>query len=147
MPEYRRLYQNGGTWFFTVVTFNRVEVFRNDDLVALLNDCFQLVMHSYPFTIEAMAVLPDHLHTIWTLPDGDSDFSIRWNLVKGNFSRQFGKQLEALSPSRLKKRERAIWQRRFWEHLVRDSDDFNRLCDYIHYNPVKHGLVEPGRVG
>lgn len=141
MPDYRRLYENGGTYFFTVVTFGRCQVFHGDDAVTLLRDCFERAMRAHPFVVEASVVLPDHLDTIWTLPKGDCDFSTRWNLIKGNFSRQYGRQHQVLSASRQKKREKTVWQRRFWEHLVRDRKDFNRLCDYIHYNPVKHGLV------
>jgi putative transposase len=145
MPDYHRLYQNGGTYFFTVVTYRRNQVFLEDDAVALLNDCFEITRRDHPFTIDAYVILPDHLHMIWTLPETDCDFSMRWNLIKGNFSRRYGTKLESLSTSRQKKREKSIWQRRFWEHLVRDQNDFNRLCDYIHYNPVKHGLVKsPG---
>ncbi len=142
MPEYRRFHQDAGTYFFTVVTERRRPVFSNDAAVALLHRCLTDVNRSHPFASEAMVLLPDHLHTIWTLPEGDSDFSIRWSLVKGSFSRQF--ELAASydrSQSRLKKRERGLWQRRFWEHLVRDQNEFNRLCNYIHYNPVKHGLA------
>ncbi len=142
MPDYRRLYHNGGTYFFTVVTEHRRSIFRDDAAVSLLNKCLTDVNRSHPFVTEAMVLMPDHLHTIWSLPDGDNDFSTRWSLVKANFSRQFGvKTSEYVAQTRLRKRERGIWQRRFWEHLVRDQDEFNRLCDYIHYNPVKHGLV------
>lgn len=86
-------------------------------------------------------MLPEHLHCIWTLPDGDTDFSTRWNLIKGYFSRQIPAG-ENVSKSRTDKRERGIWQRRFWEHCLRDQDDFNRHIDYIHWNPVKHGWVQ-----
>ena len=144
MPDYRRLYENGGTYFFTVVTYNRRLVFQEDDAVALLRDCLERTMRAHPFVVEAQVVLPDHLHTIWTLPDGDCDFSMRWNLVKGNFSRryeQYGMEHKVLPTSHQKKREQVVWQRRFWEHLARDQNDFNRLCDYAHYNPVKHSLV------
>jgi len=143
MPNYTRFYQKGGTYFFTVVTERREPIFREDAAVSLLSKCLTDVDRSHPFAMEAMVVLPDHLHTIWTLPDGDCDFSTRWNLVKGSFSRRYeAGPTESTSESRLRKRERGIWQRRFWEHLVRDQDEFNRLCDYIHYNPVKHRLVD-----
>ena len=145
MPDYRLLYKNGGIYFFTLVTYGRQPVFRHDEVVALLKGCFERTARSHPFTIEALVVLPDHLHTIWKLPDGDCDFSTRWNLIKGTFTQHYEHQDTPLSASRRGKREKAVWQRRFWEHLVRNEDDFNRLCDYIHYNPVKHGLVRaPG---
>ncbi|MFH1382933.1 MAG: transposase [Chloroflexota bacterium] len=142
MPDYRRLYQNGGTYFFTVVTHERRPVFQNEQSVALLIECFKRVAQQHPFIVEAVVILPDHLHTIWTLPDGECDFSTRWNLIKGAFSRQYVEPYNSPSASCRKKRERTVWQRRFWEHLVRSQDELNRLCDYIHYNPVKHGLAE-----
>ncbi len=87
-------------------------------------------------------ILPDHLHTIWTLPDDDSEFSTRWKRIKATFSRHYqGYIIEDISESMRRKKEKGIWQRRFWEHMIRDQTDFNRHCDYIHYNPVKHGLV------
>jgi putative transposase len=88
-----------------------------------------------------MVILPDHLHTIWTLPDGDHDFSQRWRQIKSAFSREIAKE-ERISQSRLRKQERGIWQRRFWEHVIRDEEDFNRHVDYIHINPVKHGYIQ-----
>ncbi len=90
--------------------------------------------------MDAVVVLHDHLHCIMTLPEGDADFSTRWNLIKGNFSRDVERR-ERISESRQGRRERGIWQRRFWEHMIRDQDDFNRHADYIHWNPVKHGWV------
>ncbi len=141
MPDYRRLYENGGTYFFTVVAHERRPVFQNEQSVALLRNCFKRVARQHPFIIEALVVLPDHLYTIWKLPEEECDFSTRWNLIKGAFSRHYGEQQGLSSASRRKKRERTVWQRRFWEHLVRGQNEFNHLCDYIHYNPVKHGLV------
>ena len=90
-----------------------------------------------PFDINAAVVLPDHLHCIWTLPPGDNDYSIRWNLLKAHFSRSIDKG-ERVSASRISKRARGIWQRRFWAHLIIDERDFNQHIDYIHWNPVKH---------
>jgi putative transposase len=95
------------------------------------------------FTVDAIVILPDHLHTIWTLPEKDSDFPTRWKLIKSTFSRNYKKTFTSYLPdSIISKGERGIWQRRFWEHLIRDQNDFNKHCDYIHYNPVKHGLVK-----
>ncbi len=98
-----------------------------------------------PFNIDAWVLLPDHLHCIWTLPDGDSDFSKRWGMIKARFTKKVGGLLVGgahPTGSRLKKREGLVWQRRFWEHTIRDERDFEMHCDYIHHNPVKHGLVE-----
>jgi len=99
---------------------------------------FASVRAQRPFTIDAAVILPDHLHCIWTLPDGDTDFSGRWHAIKSRFSRSLPKE-ERLSARRIAKGERGIWQRRFWEHTIRDDEDFARHMDYIHYNPVKHG--------
>ncbi|GAB4255677.1 MAG: hypothetical protein Kow0065_03910 [Methylomicrobium sp.] len=93
-----------------------------------------------PFDINAMVIMPDHLHCIWTLPE-DADFSTRWNLLKGHFSRAIAKG-ERVSDSRHNRRERGLWQRRFWAHLITDQTDFNHHVDYIHWNPVKHGWVQ-----
>ncbi len=95
---------------------------------------------AHPFVIDAMVVMPDHLHCLWTLPENDGDFSTRWGLIKAGFSRQLA-ATERVSISRKSKGERGVWQRRFWEHLIRDELDFERHVDYIHYNPVKHGYV------
>ena len=143
MTEYRRAHIPGATWFFTVNLGerkpgqNRLLIENIDALRASFAD----VRCRHPFRVEAVVVLPDHLHCLWTLPPDDTDFSTRWNLIKGQFSRGLAKG-ERISESRKARRERGIWQRRFWEHLVRDQDDFNRHADYIHWNPVKHGWVD-----
>ncbi len=139
MTEYRRAYIPGGSYFFTVALADRHSTLLKDR-VALLRDCFRSVRSRHPFTIDAIVILPDHLHCIWTLPEGDSDFSSRWSRIKAGFSRAIdpGEQRRA---SRIKRGERGIWQRRFWEHLVRDERDFRHHVDYIHFNPVKHGYV------
>jgi putative transposase len=95
-------------------------------------------MHDHPFTIDAMVVLPEHLHCLWQMPPGDDDFPNRWRLIKARFSRCVGHD-ERISSSRQRKGERGIWQRRYWEHAIRDERDYQRHVDYIHYNPVKHG--------
>jgi putative transposase len=141
MTEYRRSYVKGATWFFTV---NLAQRKGNKLLVNHIDDlrrAFYYVKERHPFRLDAVAVLPDHLHCIWTLPPGDSDYSKRWNLLKGHFSRAIEKG-EQISESRQKRRERGVWQRRFWEHLLRNQEDFNRHVDYIHWNPVKHGYVK-----
>jgi putative transposase len=99
-----------------------------------------LVAKRHPFTIEAIVVLPEHLHCIWTLPAGDADFATRWRLIKTEFSKHLAAG-ERRSPSRVGKGERGIWQRRYWEHTLCDERDFAAHCDYIHFNPVKHGHV------
>jgi len=108
-----------------------------------LRDAFELVMQKRPFEIDAAVVLPDHMHCIWTLPDGDIDYSARWSIIKRTFTQGVRQAVRTAHPtvSRLKRREGAIWQRRFWEHQIRDERDYQMHCDYIHYNPVKHGLT------
>jgi putative transposase len=98
------------------------------------------VKKSRPFRMDAAVIMPDHLHCLWTLPPDDADYSTRWGQIKGNFSRHINTG-ERISKSRNKRRERGLWQRRFWAHLITDQDDFNRHADYIHWNPVKHGWV------
>jgi putative transposase len=105
-----------------------------------LRTAFRETRRNHPFTIDAMVVLPDHLHAVWTLPEGDADFATRWRLIKSVFSRHVATG-ERISDSRAAKAERGIWQRRYWEHTIRDPADFARHLDYIHINPVKHGLV------
>ena len=94
----------------------------------------------HPFEVNAIVVLPDHLHAIWTLPDGDGDYALRWRLIKTTFSRA-QPQLERRSDSRKAKHERGIWQRRYWEHRIRDERDMSAHVDYVHINPLKHGHV------
>jgi putative transposase len=142
MAEYRRNFRGGGCYFFTVNLADRRARLLTDHIAAL-RSAFRDVQQNHPFTLDAIVVLPDHLHAIWTLPDGDADFSTRWRLIKGTFSRAVPPG-ERTSHSRMTKGERGIWQRRFWEHTLRDETDFERHCDYIHFNPVKHGHV--GRV-
>jgi len=144
MPKYLRLKNAGEVFFFTVVTFQRQKLFDDEPCRRLLAQTIKEVKNSHPFTIEAWVLLPDHLHCIWTLPPGDEDFSTRWRLIKGKFSRRaslWRRQEHLLNPSRRRRRETTIWQRRFWEHAIRDEKDFQNHFDYIHYNPMKHGLV------
>jgi putative transposase len=140
MTEYRRAGLPGAPWFFTVNLAerhgNRLLVERID----VLRTALRSVRARHPFHLEAVVILPDHLHCVWTLPPGDSDFSVRWSLIKGQFSRAI-EPGERVSQSRAQRGERGLWQRRSWEHLIRDQDDFNRHVDYVHWNPVKHGWV------
>jgi putative transposase len=138
MVRYRRNFIPGGTFFFTVTLSDR----RSSalvDYIARLRDAFRKARRLRPFDIDAIVVLPDHLHTIMTLPSGDADFPSRWQLIKGTFTSGLLAAGADLKPDR--KGEYALWQRRFWEHTVRDERDFERHVDYIHFNPVKHGLV------
>jgi putative transposase len=141
MPNYRRAFIPGGTWFFTV---NLLQRYRNDLLIReidLLRETVRRVRERHPFLIDAWVVLPDHLHCIWTLPPGDSDFSMRWRLIKSGFSRALP-NTERRSDVRKDAGERGIWQRHYWEHLIRDEADYQRHADYVHVNPLKHGYVK-----
>jgi len=140
MTNYRRPKSTGASWFFTVNCARRHGNHLLVDNIDLLRQAFRQVKRRHPFRIEAMVVLPDHLHCIWTLPTGDADFANRWSLIKAGFSRQLPTG-EQRSRSRERRGERGIWQRRYWEHLIRDEADFVRHMDYIHWNPVKHGWV------
>jgi putative transposase len=140
MTNYHRFYSPGASLFFTVNLAERKNNRLLIDHIDLLRSAFSYTRERRPFKIDAIVILPEHLHCIWTLPPDDTDFSTRWNLLKGHFSRSIEKG-ERISKSREKRRERGIWQRRFWEHLLRDQEDHNRHVDYIHWNPVKHGWV------
>lgn len=140
MTDYRRAWRPGATWFFTVNLADR----RSSLLVEridTLRHAFRYVLRSHPYRVDALCVLPDHLHALFTLPPGDADFAVRWNLIKGHFSRHLPSD-EDITASRLRKRERGIWQRRYWEHQIRDDEDLVRHLDYTHFNPVKHGHAE-----
>ena len=140
MPNYRRAFHDGGIYFFTVNLLQR----KNNDLliryIHLLRDAIKQVRQRYPFKIHAFVVLPDHLHCVIELPVGDNNFALRWRRIKSIFSKSIPR-FEDLSFTRLRRRERGIWQRRFWEHLIRDENDYNAHLDYVHINPLKHGLV------
>ena len=137
--RYRRATLAGATYFFTVNLADRRAdwLMRNIDL---LRDVMHRVKTAHPFHIDAMVVLPDHLHAIWTLPDGDADYPMRWSLIKAGFSRGLTK-VERINDSRQSKRERGIWQRRYWEHLIHNDRDYAAHVDYIHINLVKHGYA------
>ena len=137
MTDYRRYFVPGGTYFFTVTLAARSLPLLTENITALRH-AFRNVRTEMPFVVDAIVVLPDHLHTIWVLPPGDPDFSTRWKKIKAAFSRQLPR-IERRSESRTQKGERGIWQRRFWEHALRDEADWRRHMDYIHFNPVKHG--------
>jgi putative transposase len=145
MPEYRRLFQPGGMFFFTLVTDRRRPLFAQAAAREMLGRAFRAVKAEMPFENAAIVLLPDHLHCLWQLPDSDADFSTRWARIKWAFSHSWtaaGGGQGRVSPSRRRRRERAIWQRRFWEHTIRDERDMIRHIEYIHYNPVKHELAQ-----
>ena len=137
--RYRRATVAGAAYFFTVNLADRQSALLTE-CIADLRHAIRRIKHAHPFRIDAWVVLPDHLHMIWTLPSGDADFASRWMLIKATFSRAIPAG-EKRSASRIAKGERGIWQRRYWEHLIRDEDDLARHVDYIHINPVKHGLA------
>jgi putative transposase len=140
MTSYRRNFIPGGSFFFTVNLADR----RLSLLTAhidLLRAAFREIHQRHPFTIDAIVVLPEHLHSVWTMPEGDADFATRWRQIKSAFSRNLASD-EPVSPSRAARGERGIWQRRYWEHTIRDEEDYARHIDYVHINPVKHGLVK-----
>jgi len=137
--RYRRPNAAGGTFFFTVILATRSSRLLTEQ-IGLLRDVVRKVQRAHPFETVAMVVLPDHVHAIWRLPPGDCDYALRWSLVKAGFSRALDRN-ERIASSRERKRERGVWQRRYWEHQIRDDADLARHVDYIHFNPVKHGHV------
>jgi len=140
--NYRRAFAPGGTFFFTLVTYKRRPIYSSPQAIETLRDAFRFTIQQMPLTIVASPILPDHMHFIWTLPSESSEYSTRWKLIKGHFTRQWcAKEAVSESASRAQKGEKDVWQRRFWEHLIRDEVDLTRHVEYIHYNPVKHGLV------
>ncbi|AKH37408.1 REP-associated tyrosine transposase [Nitrosomonas communis] len=141
MPDYRRLWHPGGTYFFTVNLLRRHGnplLIRHIDV---LRGVVGRVRKGHPFQIYGWVVLPDHLHCVIALPPGDDDFAMRWRLIKMGFSKALPKN-ERLSAVRVRRGERGVWQRRYWEHLIQDEADYRAHMDYVHINPVKHGLVE-----
>jgi len=143
MPEYRRKRVEGGTYFITVVTYERARIFDSTESVQLLREVVKHVRGERPFELLGAVVLPDHLHWLIKLPDGDTDYSSRIGRIKALFTKQWnsGSTDTPSSTSRQRHRECAVWQRRFWEHTIRDERDFESHMGYIHYNPVRHGLV------
>jgi putative transposase len=138
MVRYRRNFVAGGTFFFTVTLADRTSRVLTDHIAAL-RTAMRQTRRLHPFAIDAIAVLPDHLHMVMTLPDGDADYSNRWRLIKRRFTESVLQS--RASVARHRNGELALWQRRFWEHTIRNSEDFERHVDYIHFNPVRHGLV------
>jgi putative transposase len=139
MSRYRRFFVPGGTYFFTVTLADRTSdaLVRNIDL---LRTVYTAVRRRLPFDTLAICILPEHLHAIWALPEGDADFPKRWQLIKIGFSRELPSE-PMRSRSKIARGEKGIWQRRYWEHAIRDDGDLARHVDYIHFNPVAHGLA------
>lgn len=143
MPNYRRPSISGGTYFITQITYQREPWLCDEIGRKALREALQKIREKYPFSIDAFVLLPEHFHCLWTLPPEDKDFSLRLRLIKTYVTKYYGEKLginREVSQSRQKRGERNLWQRRFWEHLIRDEIDFALHCDYIHYNPVRHGL-------
>jgi putative transposase len=139
MPNYRRAFVPGGCWFFTVNLLERRQTLLVDR-IDVLRGAIAKTREKYPFQIDAVVIMPDHLHAVWTLPPHDHDFSTRWRLIKTHFVKSLPRQ-ERRNAVREARGERGIWQRRFWEHLIRDEVDYARHVEYCYINPVKHGLV------
>ncbi len=139
MVQYRRNRVPGGTYFFTVTLHDRKAKTLVEHIHAL-RVAFRHTLRQRPFRIDAIVVLPDHLHSVWTLPPGDVDYAGRWRAIKSRFTRELARA--GIEISHNAKGEYDLWQRRYWEHTIRDEQDFARHVDYIHFNPVKHGLVK-----
>ncbi len=142
MSEYRRWRMAGGTFFFTVVTHQRQPFLTSLAGRTALRDAFRQVRQWRPFNVVAIVLLPDHLRTVWELPPGDSDYTTRWRQIKTLATRALAGYIgpDSLTSSRQRRHEKGIWQRRFYEHTCRDEADLKRMVDYIHVNPVKHGV-------
>jgi putative transposase len=145
MPNYHRPDLPGGTFFITIVTFKRMPILTNSRARRILHDSWEVVGKRFPFTTDAICLLPEHIHALITLPEDDANISIRIREIKRLFTKaylaQFGESLPR-NQSRIKKGEATVWQRRFYDHAIRDERDLETHVEYIHYNPVKHGLVD-----
>lgn len=139
MPHYFRSQEAGATYFFTLTLAQRKTSLLTDH-IDWLRLAYQRANTLHPFKTIAICILPDHIHAIWQMPAEEADYGLRWRMIKSQFSRYFSPN-EHRSSSKIKHREKGIWQRRYWEHQIRDDVDMQRHVDYIHYNPVKHGLV------
>jgi len=135
MSQYKRTYIPGGSYFFTLVTHQRNLIINSEENITILRNAFKKIKITRPFDLQAIVILPDHLHCIIQLPENDIDYSNRWREIKKSVSKQ-------IHPESNARNERPVWQRRFWEHAIRDEEDWHRHMDYIHYNPVKHGYVK-----
>jgi len=143
MSNYRRAKTKGGTYFFTVVSYRRQKILCHENVRQALREGIREVQKTHPFIIDGWVLLPDHLHCIWTLPPDDADFGIRWAMIKRFVTKQCNwlRRSDLMTASKRKRKESTLWQRRFWEHQIRDELDYEKHMDYIHYNPVKHGFT------
>ncbi|MGA4323921.1 REP-associated tyrosine transposase [Ectopseudomonas hydrolytica] len=141
MSDYRRAREQGACYFFTLVSHQRRPLLTEAPVRAALRGAIEQVRQGYPFAIHGWVLLPDHLHCLWQLPPGDAEFGLRWSMIK-RLTSQALPQSEGISLSRRLRREAGLWQRRFWEHRIRDEQDLRRHLDYLHWNPVRHGLVQ-----
>ncbi len=145
MSNYRRAKLGGASYFFTLIAYCRRPILCDNTVRQALRNAVEATRREHPFSIDAWVLLPDHLHCIWTLPSNDADFPLRWSKIKRRTSlacRDAYRDDRLSTPSKRKRRESTLWQRRYWEHLIRDDDDFSHHLDYIHFNPVKHGLAD-----
>lgn len=145
MPEYRCVKRAGCTYFFTVVTQGRRPILTLPEIRQALRQGISKVQQTMPFKIEAWVLLPDHLHTIWTLPENGIRYAARWAVIKSFVTKSCGNMfapVKNVNTSRKQRQEGSVWQRRFWEHLIRDDSDLHRHMDYLHWNPVKHEYVK-----
>jgi putative transposase len=144
MPNFRRRYVRGGTYFFTAVTDGRQPILTIDASRTFLHEAIRQTRDRWPFEIDAWVLLPDHLHTMWTLPPGDADYSRRWAFLKKVFTKAYlaaGGAEATRTIGRVRDGRWGVWQPKFWEHTIRDDEDYARHFHYLHYNPVKHGLT------
>ncbi|WIG57124.1 MAG: transposase [Rhodanobacteraceae bacterium] len=143
MATFRRATVAGGTYFFTLATYCRQPLLTLPEIVTATGHAIRSVRAEFPFELVAMVLLPDHLHAIWTLPPDDADYPRRWALIKRHIATEARRFVTVpLTRSMAKRHETGVWQRRYWEHLIRDDVDLQRHVDYIHINPVKHGYVK-----
>lgn len=148
MADYRRWRVAGGTYFFTLVAHSRYPLFADSTARQLLGNKIRECQKEWPFEINAIVLLPEHLHAIWTLPSGDANYSMRWAWIKKEFTKEWlasGGVEQPVSRSRQDRGDRGVWQPRYWEHTIEDDHDFDRHFDYAHYNAVKHGHVNSPR--
>ena len=142
MARFRRVFTPGATWFFTVAAARRRHLLTDLRVISAFGTAMREARQTLPFSMPAWVILPDHLHVIWTLPENDTDYPRRWSIIKRRTSQLAGLPPMARTCSMVARRESGLWQRRYWEHLIRDTDDLYRHIDYIHFNPVKHGHVD-----
>ena len=145
MPTYIRWRDDGAAYFFTVVTYHRRAILTSANARTILKRAMATVRQRWPFDMPACVLLPDHLHCVWQLPEGDDDLPVRWANIKRAFTQRYleaGGRGAKVSPGLGRHHQRGVWQPRYWEHRIRDEEDWRRHCDYIHFNPIKHGHVE-----